>query len=270
MNRFGKMGLLLGVLALGATACESKPDPVQVHRAKGTKAFNRKDYKTAVEEYEKSLQADPKQEKIWETKAIAHMQLGETEEAVQSSLKLLDFKTTPAEKVEVYRNVAGIYMKGGPLEKAEEYFNKALELDPKDEASLGWLAEIYSQRGGARSMSAPVVTEHLDKSLAYYDQVIALNPNSANTYLNKRIVMAKYMEHERKQAMDAESEAVENAKKPDIVKEAKARAAEHTARVEQFKAQFDELTKKFSEATKANAAAAAAAPAPAAPAAQAH
>jgi hypothetical protein len=119
-------------------------------------------------------------------------------------------------------------------------------------------------------MSAPVVTEHLDKSLAYYDQVIALNPNSANTYLNKRIVMAKYMEHERKQAMDAESEAVENAKKPDIVKEAKARAAEHTARVEQFKAQFDELTKKFSEATKANAAAAAAAPAPAAPAAQAH
>lgn len=257
MKRIGKMGLMLGVLTLaGATACESKPDPVKVHRAAGTKAFNRKDYKTAVEQYALSLQHNPKQEKIWETKALAHSQLGETDEAAASALKLLDFKETPEEKAEVYRNVAGIYMKSGPLEKAEQYFHEALKINAKDEASLGWLAEIHSQKGGARAMGAPVVPEHLDKALEYYDKVIAINPKSPTTYLNKRIVMAKYMEHERKQAADAESEAAENAKNPEVVKEAQERAAQHLARAEEFKQKFDELTQQFSEASKAAAAAA--------------
>lgn len=262
MKKLGKVGLVAGVLALaGTTACKSEPDPVQVHRAKGTKLYNAGDYSKAAAEYGESLKAGPKQEQavdVIKAKAMAHMKANEIDQAAETTLMLLDHRATPAEKAEVYRDVASVYMKGD-MTKAEEYLNKALEIDPKDEFSLGWIAEIYAQKGGARAMSAPAVPEHLDKALAYYDKVLAINPNSANTYLNKRVVMAKYMDFEQKAKEAKEKEAVDNAKDKQIVAEAQAAAAEHQARIEDFKKKFDELTQKFSEATKANAAAAASA-----------
>lgn len=259
MKRLGRVGLVLGVLALGgATGCkDEKEEQAKSHRVAGTNFLADKKFADAVKEYELSLQADPNQEKVWERKAFAHLQLGDSAKAAESALKLIDFRKEPAQKAEVYRNIAGFYMQTGPMEKAEEYFNEALKIDAKDEAALGWIAEIYSQKGGARSMTAPVVAEHLDKAMQYYDKVLAINPNSANTYLNKRIVMAKYMEYEKNQKTIAESEAEENAKDPAIVAEAKARAEQHQARADEFQKQFEELTKKFGEATKANKAKAA-------------
>lgn len=259
MNTLGKLGLVIGVLTLGGTtACEEPPDPAKIHRVKGSDHLSKKEWKPAIEAYELSLQADPKQDKVWEKKAFAHMQLGETDKAAEALQKLLEFKTEPKDKADLYRSLASLYMQGQQTDKAEQFFNEALKIEPKDEASLGWLAEIYSQRGGARSMAAPIVDEALQKSIAYYDQVIALNPNSANTYLNKRIVMAKYMEHERQQKQVAEIEAQENAKNKAKAAEAMARAVQHQTKLDELKVQFDELTKKFAEATKATKAAQAA------------
>lgn len=259
MTKLGRVGLVLGMLTLaGTTACEKEPDLAKIHRAKGTKHYNKKEFKEAAEEYGKSLAVDPKQEEVWKVKAVAHVNAGETDKAAESTLKLLDFKTTPADKAEVYRNVASVYMKNGPLEKAEEYFNEALKIEPKDEFSLGWIAEIYSQKGGARAAAAPPIPEHLDKAVSYYDQVIAINPNSSTTYLNKRIVMAKYMEYEKQQMEAAEKEAAANPKDKAKVAEAKARAEEHLKRIDEYKVKFDELTQKFSEAMKAQKAAQAA------------
>ncbi|XXF75931.1 hypothetical protein P2318_23110 [Myxococcaceae bacterium GXIMD 01537] len=253
-NKLGRVGLMVGVLSLVGTACSNEPDPVQVHRAKGTKHFNKKEFKEAATEYGLSLQLNPKQEDVWKAKAYAHSQAGDLDGAAESTLKLMDFKTTPAEKAEVYRSVASIHMKGN-LDKAEEYLNEALKLDAKDEYSLGWIAEIYAQKGGARAMAAPAVPAHLEKALEYYDKVLAINVNSANTYLNKRVVMAKYMEHERVQKEAADKEAADNPKDKAKVEAATARAAEHQKRIDDFKLKFDELTQKFSEATKANKAA---------------
>jgi tetratricopeptide (TPR) repeat protein len=252
MNRLGRLGWVLGVLTLtAATGCEEKPEPAKIHRVKGSDHLSKKEWKEAAAAYELSLQADPKQDKVWEKKAFAHMQMGETDKAAESLLKLMEFKTEPAQKAELYRGLASLHMTGGQSDKAEQYFNEALKLEPKDEASLGWLAEIYSQRGGARSMAAAPNEEALQKSLEYYDQVIAINPNSANTYLNKRIVMAKYMEHEKQQKDVAELEVKENAKNATKAAEARARAEKHQARMEEFKKQFDELSQKFSAAAKA-------------------
>lgn len=260
MKNLGKVGLVIGALAL-TSACTKEPDIAKEHRAKGTKLYNQREYSKAAEEYGLSLKANPKQElavDVIKAKAFAHVQANEIDNAAETTLMLLDYRATPAEKAEVYRDVASVYMKGS-IDKAEQYLNKALEIDPKDEFSLGWIAEIYAQKGGARAMAAPAVPEHLDKALTYYDKVLALNPNSANTYLNKRVVMAKYMDYEQKAKEAKEKEAIDNAKDKQIVEEAKASAAAHQARIDEFKQKFDEMTQKFSEATKANAAAASAA-----------
>ena len=263
MKRLGKIGLVLGVLALGGpVGCkDEKEEAAKAHRIKGSDHMSKKEWKEAAAAYALSLEADPKQEKVWEKKAFAHMQLGQMKEASESVLKIMDMKTTPAEKAEMYRTLASMHMNGGTTEEAERYFNEALKLEPKDEASLGWIAEIYAQRGGARSMAAPIVKADLEKSLNYYDQVLAINVNSANTYLNKRVVMGRLMEYERQQKDMALSEAAENAKDKAIVDEANARAAEHQKRMDEFQVQFAEMTKKFSEATKAAKAGGAAAPA---------
>jgi tetratricopeptide (TPR) repeat protein len=260
MKRLGRIGLVLGVLALGGTVgCKNEAEEAaKANRIKGSDHMSKKEWKEAAEAYALSLQADPKQEKVWEKKAYAHMQIGQMKEASESVLKIMEMKTTPAEKAEVYRTLASMYMQGGTTEDAEKYFNEALKLEPKDEASLGWIAEIYAQRGGARSMAAPIVKADLEKALSYYDQVVAINPMSANTYLNKRVVMFRLMEYEKQQKELALSEAAENAKDKAIVAEATARAEEHQKRIDEYQAQATEVTKKFSEAQKA----AKAAPAP--------
>ncbi len=287
MKKLGKVGLVLGVLTLtGTMACSDKSDPAKEHRAKATNHLNKKEFKLAVQEYELAAQADPTSEKTWKEKAFAHQQIGEhdkaaeallkyveitkdpavnkddlyrviadefrqagmPDEAEKALLKVMETKQTTAEKAELWRIIADTYLKSGNLDQAEARFNEALKLNPKDEASLGWLAAIYAKRGGTESKDAPAVPEHLEKAISYMDQVIALNPDYPFTYINKRIVMAKYQMHEMKQAELATAEA--NAAKGKKKNEALARAAEHQKKAEEYGAKFQELTNQFNEAQK--------------------
>jgi tetratricopeptide (TPR) repeat protein len=288
MKKLGRVGLVISVLTLtGTTACEEKPDPAKLHRIQGSDFLNKKDWKNAAAEYTLSLQADPNQVEVWKKKAYAHQQMGESEETAKALTKyaeltkdpvekaelqlniaqefvrakkveeanaafarILETKTDPKDKAAFHRSIADTYLKAGLLDEGERQFNEALKLDPKDEASLGWLAEIYATRGGARSKDAPVIPEQLDKSLAYYDQVIALNPSYPFSYVNKRIVMAKYLDYEVKQKDIAELEAKAAGKDKAKAKAATERAAEHQKKAEDYKRQFDELTVKYNEAYK--------------------
>ncbi|RKH29556.1 tetratricopeptide repeat protein [Corallococcus praedator] len=267
MKRLGRVGLMLGVLTLGGSfGCgDEKAEKAKEFRVKGTNFLADKNYAEATKAYEESLKLDPTQEKVWEKKAYAHLQLGQTDDAAQAALKMLDFAKTPDDRAAVYRNIAAMYAKNGPMEKAVQYFQEALKINPKDTDSLGWIAEMHSQRGGARSMGSPAVPEELEKALKVYDQVIAINPDSANSYLNKRVVMAKYMEHEKAMRDAAEQEAIEAATPPkpekgkkavvdpnaaERVAAAKASSAAHQTRIDQLQAEFNEMTRQFGEATK--------------------
>jgi tetratricopeptide (TPR) repeat protein len=252
MKRLGRVGLVLGVLALGGpVGCkDEKEEAAKAHRIKGSDHMSKKEWKEAAAAYALSLEADPKQEKVWEKKAFAHMQIGEMDEATKAVMAIMAMKTTPAEKAEMYRTLASMYMQSD-ITEAEKYFNEALKLEPKDEASLGWIAEIYAQRGGARSMAAPIVKADLEKAISYYDQVLAINANSSNTVLNKRVVYSRLIEYERQQKEMALSEATENAKDKAVVAEANARAEEHQKRMDEYQATIGELNKQFGEIQKA-------------------
>jgi tetratricopeptide (TPR) repeat protein len=288
MKKLGKVGLVLGVLTLtGTVACSGKEDPAKEHRAKATNHYNKKEFKLAIQEYDLALAADPTQAKSWREKAQAHELVGEYDKAAESLLKyveleknppekledlygklaewfgkagqpaeaekallkIMETRPTPEAKAELYRTIADMYRVAGNLDAAEARFNEALKLNPKDEASLGWLAAIYSLRGGTQSATAPAVPEHLEKAISYLDQVIALNPDYPFTYINKRIVMAKYMQYEQQQQQAAEAEArtIKNKAKS---AEKMAEAAEHLKKAQDYQKQFEELTQKFSEAQK--------------------
>jgi tetratricopeptide (TPR) repeat protein len=257
MNKVARLSLVIGACALAMIGCKKEPTPAEIHKDKGNTLLDAQKWTEAAEEYRLSLEADPKQEKLWEKKAYAHMQAGDMDSADTSILKLLDFRPEPEKKAEVYRNLASMYLQKS-TDKAEKYFNEAVKIDPKDDVSLAWLAEIYAQRGGARNPKQTAVPAMLDKALEYYDQVIAVKPELPNTYLNKRIVMAKYMDYTRIQKEAAEQDLKLNSKNAAKVAELNATIAEHQARIDDFKAKFEELTKRFSEVAKAAKAAQAA------------
>ena len=189
MNRIRKFALL-GAAAL-ALAAGCKPDPATEHREKAIKFSNESQWKEAAEEYALSLQADPKQEKLWEEKAYAHMQLQENEPFEQAMTKLADLKPDNLKKAEIYRNIGGVFVQKGLGDEAERNFMKAVALNPSDDQSLGWIAEIWAQRGGARAMNLPAIPAALDKALEYTDKVIALKPNETAGYINKRIALMR-------------------------------------------------------------------------------
>jgi tetratricopeptide (TPR) repeat protein len=269
MKAWGRVMVVLGALALtGVGACTKEPDPAAVHQKAGDQHYGKGEWKQAAEEYGRSLEVNPKQPKVWEKKAEAHRQDGNLAAAEEALVKTVDYKTDAAQKSEVYRSLANLYVqksyaeKGDAAkandEKAEKLFSEAVKVDPKDDVSLSWLGEIYARRGGARDMKADAVPEQLNKAMEYYDKVIAIKPELPATYINKRIVVTKYKDKEMKLKQAAEEEAKTN-KDKDKAEAAKKEAEQHQARMDELQKQFEELTKKYTEAQKAAAAASAAA-----------
>jgi tetratricopeptide (TPR) repeat protein len=247
MNRTRKF-VLLGVAALGiATGC--KPDPAEEHRNKAINFANQSQWKEAVEEYAQSLQADPKQEKLWEEKAFAHMQLQENEPFEQAMVKLAELKPDNVKKAEIYRNIGGVFVQKGLADEAEKNFMKAVALNPKDDQSMGWIAEIWAQRGGARAMGVPAKPEALDKALEYTDKVIALKPNETAGYINKRIALTKYIDYWQQKKAAADKDAVAE-KDKEKRKEFLAKGDEAMPMIDKYKKMLDETSQKLAEAAK--------------------
>jgi len=250
MNLRKSAMILAGLAAAGLLACK-KPDPAAEHRDKGDELFSKDEYEAAAAEYALSLAADPKQDKLWEKKTAALINAGKLDQAAESLLKLLDFATTPKEKSEVYRKVANIYLTAKKPEDAEKYFLEALKVDPTDTDSLQWLGEIASTRGGARSGQLRAQPAYLEKAVAYYDQVIAIDPGAVFAYVNKRIALLKYYGHEIRLKQEAEQDLQAAGRNRAKTQEAKAQIAQHDAKAADLKRQTDELAVKITELQKA-------------------
>jgi tetratricopeptide (TPR) repeat protein len=250
----GTMLVATALCAAGLVAC-NKPDPAVTHREKGDELFDKEQWTAATDEYALSLQANPKQDKLWEKKAVAHMRAGKPDLAAASLLKLLDTAATAKDRAEIYRKVGGIYLETKKPDEAEKYFLEALKADPKDQDSLAWLGEISSTRGGARAGQVVAVPAHLDKAIAYYDQAIAVNPNALMAYVNKRIALFKYVGYEQR-LRDAAEQDIKSARGNRAkIEQAKAQVEQHDARIADMKRQIDELGAKITELQKAAASA---------------
>jgi Flp pilus assembly protein TadD len=248
MRRLLALWLLSGLVAAATPGCKS--NPATVHREKGKELAAQSDWQKAADEYGLSLEADPKQEDLWEEKAYAHMQLKQFEQVETAMLKLAEFKTEPAKKSEVYRNLGGMYVQNGLNDKAEPLFLQAIKIDPKDDQALSWVAEIYAQKGGARATAAAAKPDALEKSLEYNDKVIALKPTESAAYVNKRIALMKYLEYEQQQKAAAQTDA-EKEKDPVKKKELQTTSDQAQAEFDKRKKQMDEVTQKLSELAKA-------------------
>ncbi len=238
--------------ALAVSAC-SKPEPFDTARVKGSELLTKSDFAGAAVEYEKSLELKPDQDvKVWDRAAFANMKANKYDRAAELLEKSLERRPDPAAKSETLRNIAGMYLQSAhDSDNAEKYFLKAVALDPKDEQALGWLAEISSQRGGVRVQTAEAQPEHLKIALQRYDAVIAINPTKPDAFINKRIVLVKYIEFLNKQKLSILADAEAQKKDKDAYADMQQQAADTQARVDELKAMLDETSKKLGEINKA-------------------
>lgn len=257
-------GLVVLSLAAGAliAGCEHERNPALEHRKLGNVLYERADFEAAAAEYERSLAADPKQEKLWDKLAFTYKKAGLTDKAAQTLKKTLPFKADDQARTQVYRNIAGMYLEKGDGKGAEQYFGEALTIDPKDEQSLTWLAEISSQLGGARNQTQPAIPARLTQAISLYDQVIAVNPGASMAYVNKRIALIKYMNGELQSKMYAEEEAKKYRRHKDIAVAANERAKAHADKAAELKLLVEETSKKLAEVNKASATTLPVSPAP--------
>ncbi|HSP18865.1 MAG TPA: tetratricopeptide repeat protein [Myxococcaceae bacterium] len=239
----------LFTLSIALPACSKPPeDPAVLHRALGNDHARNADWAAAAQEYALSLQANPRDSKVWELKANAHLKLGQVPQAAESLVRRAEYTTTdPNAKAEAYRLVAGIYVQRQDFAEAEKAFIEASKLDPSDELSLSWLGEFASGRGGARSMADQPDPVWLSKAIAYYDKVIALNPDNLFAYVNKRIAITKYMVFEEQEKALADRLIYLERKDAFKMEAAKTRLNESTARLAEFEGEIAKLSKKISE-----------------------
>lgn len=248
MKTYVKALGMWGAIALMAAlpACkEEPPSPAKVHLTAGDKHRVASEWKEAAEEYGKSLEADPKQEKVWETKAYCHQQAGDTEAAVATLMKWAESKADAAEKAKLIRFGADLWRQKPNMEKAEAAYLEALKVLPTDTESLSWLGEMYSQKGGARDGKAPAVPADLEKGYEYYEKYAAISPDKPDPYINQRVILTKLKAYHAKEQADAEALA----KSLEKEKDAKDKLAEATAKAEKSKAAVEETQKKIEAVT---------------------
>jgi tetratricopeptide (TPR) repeat protein len=246
------MKISIALTALTLLASCSEPQPFDVARVKGSELLKKNEFAAAAAEYEKSLELKPDQDaKVWDRAAFANMKAGKLDHAAELLEKSLERRPDQAARLDTLRNIAGMYKEAHDLDGAEKYFQKAVALDPKDEQSLSWLAFISSSRGGAQSQAATAQPEHLKIALERYDAVIALNPAKADGYVNKRIVLVKYLDFLTKQKVSILADAETQKADKEAYASAQEQATDTQTRVDELKAMLESTTKSLGEVNKA-------------------
>lgn len=245
-----RTALALTVVA-ALVAC--KPEPARLHRDNADDLMRESKFAAAAEAYARSLEVDPRQEKVWEKLAYARVKAGEKDLAAEALVKVAALKATDAQKAEVYRNAAGIFLQGTDRDKAEKYLVETVRLDPADEASLTWLGELASERGGARLDAATAVPAELEKAIGYYGKLIALRPEGKAAHANRRIAVVKYLGYLAEERHGEELRLRKAGRDATAAAQARERLARLDAKLTELRRMLDESNQKLAPVRKAAA-----------------
>jgi tetratricopeptide (TPR) repeat protein len=234
------------VLALAGTGSSCKKDPARRYLAQGDRLLRAQQYTEAAEHYRQAAEARPNDAKLWERHAFALMHSGQTDAAAEALLRTRDLEQDNGAKAGVLRKVAMMYLDTQDLPKAEQYLLEAVELEPGDTASLMWLGEIESARGGARSTKMEPKSDSLGQAIAYYDRVLAAEPDSLLATVNKRIAVLKLIRFEQER-QQMERQVLELVHEPARRKEARERLAEHAQSLEELQGRSLALRDRIAE-----------------------
>jgi tetratricopeptide (TPR) repeat protein len=168
----------------------------------GKQYLENKDYKKALEYYERSI-VEPSKAELWVNKGIVHHKLGNNPEALKcfeiavaldpNNAKALGLKGTTLFNLEKYEDALQILQKSIDLDPTDENIwfgkgmclhrlrkledalscmNKSLEIDPKANLAMTYKGEILKER----EKHEPKVLGKHEQSLFWFDEALKVDP----------------------------------------------------------------------------------------------
>ena len=250
MSRITPLFLATTSLALLVVGCrESEAD---THHRAAIKAYDLGDFATAAAEYDKVYELNKSlDERVQKKGAQAWAKAKEFARSAAIFERLANTKQGK-ERADLYREIAAMYMgAAGDFDAAEAWYKKALELEPKDDRIVSWLAELSAIRGGARSQTAEVKPEHLELALTRYDEAIALNPTQLSNYINKRIIFVRFVDYYQKQHTQALADVEANKRDKKVREQFQEDAARYEKAALAYRQKLEENNAKIGELAKA-------------------
>ena len=156
-----------------ALAGPAGPSPEgAAHKKQALAAAQKGDYDTALAEFTKALQADPKDTEVYNNRGSIYTFKGRYDLALADFTKALELNPRYAR---AYYNRALAYYYQGNYDRAIADLTKAIELNPKD-------PEAYNNRGLAYDQK-----KNYDKAIDDFNMALLLNPKLADAYFNKAV-----------------------------------------------------------------------------------
>ena len=155
-----------------------QPSDAEAQKKLGDMLLERKDDRGALNAYRAALKANPKIKGIFKNYAVLVMSYGQESE---KEVALQGAVASGEADAKMYAALGDIYTKKGLPDKAIAAYDKASQLDPKNDKLLSALAKNQVKKGA------------ISDAIATYEQVIALNPRAeaelkelGNLYLRQK------------------------------------------------------------------------------------
>lgn len=157
---------------------------------KGNQQFKQKNYEQALENYNKFLEKNPELFQVHLSIGNCYREMGQMEKALDEYQIVIDKadEEKQKEKEVKAKAIAGIgevYLMQDDLDKAQQYFEKSLELNPNDQILAYNVGEIYFSH------------QKMDQAIKYYQLAAQVNPDWPDPYLRMGYAYLNKKEYEK-------------------------------------------------------------------------
>ncbi|MGM0556785.1 MAG: tetratricopeptide repeat protein [Myxococcota bacterium] len=170
-------------------AAEKDPDNEAYQLILGHLYKEQSDYEKALAAYDKAVELAPKDSNAWLSRGSVRMLLQQDKEAKQDFEKALSLEDNRDRKEKILRKLADVAFSQRDWEAAEGYYDRLIELDPRNE----YLRMEYAQ--------VLVKYKRFEKALEQYDELIKLAGRDtkarATTMRDKADVLERMGEYDR-------------------------------------------------------------------------
>jgi len=202
-------------------------------RRRAIDAFYSGQYSTAVTLARPLIKLNKEDVALQRINALAHMHLGEYDEAIRLMKKLL---TRYPKSAEILVELGNIFLRSGHFEDAHHNFDKALEIVPTMQLAIIGKANTYDHQGNY---------DGVERILKQYIDAGTEVPSMAMTY-------SRLLYH-RKDFQGAAAVAAKHLANPDLSPEGRHFLCEHAAKAYEKLEQYDKAFEAFSTANSIRA-----------------
>ncbi len=221
-----EMGMHAEAVNLISRAVEISPDFVQAHYNLGNAFLKSGLVGSAVESYEAALKIDPTYANALETLVPLVRKLGKGHELLPF---LKELEALEPESLPVVREIANTYALADMTEEAIDYYEKCIQLDPKDAGIHYNLGCLYRKtQDNVRAQIAFIITLEIDpehtqaknnlaalvshvgqdkKAVELFKELADAHPDAGSYYINMSVSLRKLARY--KEAFEAAQKAIE-------------------------------------------------------------